>query len=69
MDEKLRTARAKAVLNDEILTHAFDETLARINKELLNSKSPEDRELKWHEHQALNRAWRLLKTWGAGPDN
>lgn len=63
MDTKLRAARAKAVLGDEILTHAFEETKARLNKELLNAKTPEEREQKWQEYHALARVWTLLKKW------
>lgn len=53
------------VLQDEIVTEAFEDTLARINKDLLNATTPEDREKRFQEYQGCKRAWVLLKKWAA----
>lgn len=63
MDKEAKAARAKAALNDEIVQQAFKETLASLNRQLLNAKTPEEREQKWHEYHGLNRAWNLLQKW------
>lgn len=63
MDAKAKAARAKAALDDEIVQLAFTQTLEALNKALLNAKTPEDREQRWHEYHGLNRAWTTLKTW------
>lgn len=67
MTEEEKTVRSRAVLNDEILTLAFEETLAKINKDLLSATTPEDREQSWAEYHGLKRAWEKLKRWGATP--
>lgn len=64
MDPKARAARARSVLNDEILTLAMQETLAGFNKAMLAAKTAEERERHWHEYHALDRAWTKLKKWG-----
>lgn len=63
MDAKAKAARARSVLNDEILQLAYKETLDRINQQLLAAKTPEDREQRWHEYHALKRAWNTLSKW------
>lgn len=65
MTPEQRTARARAVLGDEILTEVFEQSKARINKELLNATAQEEREQKWQEYHALERVWRLLNVWAA----
>jgi len=63
MDPKAKAARAKSALQDEILQLAYKETLDRINQHLLNAKTPEEREERWHEYHGLKRVWNTLNTW------
>jgi hypothetical protein len=63
MDAQARAFRANAVINDEILVLAIDETLASINKSLLAAKTAEERDERWHEYHGLKRAWNLLRRW------
>jgi len=59
----MKAARAKAVLQDEILQLAYKETLERINRQLLAAKTPEEREQWWHQYHGLVRAWNTLNQW------
>lgn len=63
MDAKAKAARARSVLNDEILQLAYKETLDRINQQLLKAKTPEEREERWQEYHGLTRAWNTLNKW------
>lgn len=63
MDNKAKAVRAKAALQDEIVHQAFKETLEALNRQLLNAKTPEEREQSWHEYHGLKRAWLLLQKW------
>lgn len=63
MNPEHKAQRAQAALNDEIVQLAFTETLARINRQLLNAATPEDREARWQEYHGLKRAWNVLKKW------
>lgn len=63
MDAKAKAYKARAVLQDEIVQEAFKETLNALNQHLLNAKTPEEREQRWHEYHGLKRAWALLQRW------
>lgn len=63
MQTETKAIKARAALNDEIVVQAFEETLAKINKELLTAQSIAEREERWHQYHALKRAWCLLKRW------
>lgn len=52
---------AKRLVNDETFTSAIDVIQARVNKDLLNAKTPEDREQKFQEYSAIRRVVNDLK--------
>ena len=57
--------RAKALLSDETYKSAVAALKERANKELLNAKTPEEREEKWRDYQALSRVMVEVAKWAA----
>ena len=65
VDKIQRAHAANNVLNNETLLAALTEVQDTIIKELLNAKTPEDREQKYHEWSGIDRAKKKLSTWAA----
>ena len=52
---------AKRLANDEIFNMAADKVQSAVLKDLLTAATPEDRESKFQEYDALRRVRELLK--------
>jgi|LGOV01.1.fsa_nt_gb hypothetical protein len=64
-DNLQRTHAANNTLNDETFMGALTFTQEAIIKELLKAKTPEERENKWQEYHALERAKNRLAIWAS----
>lgn len=65
VDKTQRAHAANNVLNNETLMDALTDVQESINKELLNAKTPEEREQKWNEWHGIDRARKKLAGWAA----
>ena len=65
VDKLQRSHAANNVLNDDTFKQALTLTQEQITKELLNAKTPEERENKWQEYHGLERAKNRLAIWAS----
>lgn len=63
--DKDRNARALALEHDTTFTAAVDYLKDRAAKEVLNAKTPEEREEKWRAYDALRRVTGQIAIWAA----
>lgn len=65
MTTREKAFAAKRLVGDETFSDAVAEILAKLNNQLLNAKTPEEREQKFQEYSGLNRVWSSLKVQAA----
>jgi hypothetical protein len=63
--ERDRNARALALAHDTTFKAAVDHLIDRATKEVLDAKTPEEREEKWRTYDALRRVSGLIAIWAA----
>lgn len=61
IDDEQRAERARALLEDPVLMHVIETEQARLTEQTMSALNPEDRDLYWREHRALQRIVRGLR--------
>lgn len=65
MTPRERAHKARQLLNDDAFVAALEDVQAAVQRELFHAATPEDREAKFQEWRAVERARKRLASWSS----